>query len=177
MCRIRAEPVCRIKWIRWHGRFSSYRLRRKYTVRSATLQATPQATPWRRFDRTGHGYAGREIPTNRDLDQARHNTTPSNLVLNLLRPQAIQHTVNVGYYAPTARTIINLLCSSRSSTEIGLILANPPSTHPLGLGGCTTPPRCGFAHHDSVLLSLLFKLHGCPPSIVERRFPKVEELD
>src|SRR6185312_3633705 len=24
-----------------------------------------------------------------------------------------------------------------------------PSTHPLGLGGCTTPPRCGFAHHDT----------------------------
>ena len=24
-----------------------------YTARSATLQATPQATPWRRFDKTG----------------------------------------------------------------------------------------------------------------------------
>jgi len=34
-----------------------------YTARSATLQATPQATPWRRFDKTGHGYAGRRIPT------------------------------------------------------------------------------------------------------------------
>ena len=29
MRRIRAEPVCRIKWIRWHDTFSSYRLRRK----------------------------------------------------------------------------------------------------------------------------------------------------
>ena len=29
MRRIRAEPVCRIKWIRRHGTFSSYRLRRK----------------------------------------------------------------------------------------------------------------------------------------------------
>jgi len=36
-----------------------------YTARSATLQATPQATPWRRFDKTGHGYAGRRIPTGR----------------------------------------------------------------------------------------------------------------
>ena len=36
-----------------------------YTARSATLQATPQATPWRRFDKTGHGYAGRKIPTGR----------------------------------------------------------------------------------------------------------------
>ena len=45
--------------------------------------------------------------------------------LNLLRAQAIQYIVDVGYYAPTARTTLNLLCSSRSSTEIGLILANP----------------------------------------------------
>ena len=29
MRRIRAEPVCCIKWIRWHDTFSSYRLRRK----------------------------------------------------------------------------------------------------------------------------------------------------
>ena len=34
-----------------------------YTACSATRQATPQATPWRRFDKTGHGYAGRKIPT------------------------------------------------------------------------------------------------------------------
>src|SRR6185503_7631757 len=27
--RIRAEPVCRINWIRWHGTFPSYRLCRK----------------------------------------------------------------------------------------------------------------------------------------------------
>ena len=36
-----------------------------YTARSATLQATPQTTPWRRFDKIGHGYAGRRIPTGR----------------------------------------------------------------------------------------------------------------
>ena len=29
MRRICAEPVFRIKWIRWHGTFSSYCLRRK----------------------------------------------------------------------------------------------------------------------------------------------------
>ena len=51
--------------------------------------------------------------------------TLNNSVLNLLRAQAIQHTVDVGYYAPAARTTLNLLCSSRSSTEIGIILANP----------------------------------------------------
>ena len=26
-------------------------------------QAAPQAKPWRRFDKTRHGYAGRKIPT------------------------------------------------------------------------------------------------------------------
>ena len=36
-----------------------------YTACSATLQATPQATPWRRFDKKGHGYAGRRIFTGR----------------------------------------------------------------------------------------------------------------
>ena len=36
-----------------------------YTARSATLQATPQATLWRRFDKTGHGYDGRRIPAGR----------------------------------------------------------------------------------------------------------------
>ena len=45
--------------------------------------------------------------------------------LNLLRAQVIQHTVDVGYYAPAARTTLNLLCSSCSSTKIELTLANP----------------------------------------------------
>ena len=39
--------------------------------------------------------------------------------------QGIQHTVDVGYYAPAARTTLNLLCSSCSSSEIELVLANP----------------------------------------------------
>ena len=34
-----------------------------YTACSAMRQATPQAMPSRRFDKTGHGYAGRKIPT------------------------------------------------------------------------------------------------------------------
>ena len=33
--------------------------------------------------------------------------TPNNLVLNLLRAQAIEHTVDVGYYAPAVRTTLN----------------------------------------------------------------------
>ena len=59
------------------------------------------------------------------LSQHTLGFTPNNLALNLLGAQAIQHTVDVGYYAPAARTILNLLCSSCSCTEIELILANP----------------------------------------------------
>ena len=59
------------------------------------------------------------------LSQHKLSFTLNNPALNLLRAQAIQHTVDVGYYAPAARTTLNMLCSSRSTTEIGLILANP----------------------------------------------------
>ena len=59
------------------------------------------------------------------LSQHKLGFTPNNPALNLLRAQAIQLTVDVGYYAPAARTTLNLLCLSRSSIEIGLILANP----------------------------------------------------
>ena len=62
--------------------------------------------------------------------------------------QEIQHTVDVGYYAPAARTTLNMLCSSCSSMEIELVTSYPPSTHPLGLGGCIPPPGCGLQHHD-----------------------------
>ena len=42
-----------------------------------------------------------------------------------MRAQAIQHTVDVGYYAPAARTTLNLLCSSHSPTKIELTITNP----------------------------------------------------
>ena len=59
--------------------------------------------------------------------------------------RAIQFSVDVGYYAPTARTTLNprvFLCScslGRPAESLSAFL----STHPLGLGGCTTPPGCG----------------------------------
>ena len=73
-----------------------------------------------------------------------------------LKTKVIQHTVDVEYYALVARTTLNLLCSSCSSSEIELVLANPLSTHPLSLGGCITSPGCGFAHHDTVLKGSAF---------------------
>ena len=42
-----------------------------------------------------------------------------------LETKAIQHTVDVGYYALAARTTLNLLCLSCSCSEIELVLANP----------------------------------------------------
>src|SRR6185437_11135444 len=38
---------------------------RPVQLRGRLRQATPQATPWRHFDKTGHGYAGRKIPTSK----------------------------------------------------------------------------------------------------------------
>ena len=174
------RAVCRINWIRRHVTFPSYRLRRKLHGRSATLQATPHATPWRRFDKTGQStpvgrspQAGKEM---QELDLFRlqcHNVWIVRcLILHRLGPpvgdpaamyvpplrykaevlaaqdelsrthtdtrwtlhqsrqdsletKAIQHTVDVGYYAPAARTTLNQLCSSCSSSEIELVLANP----------------------------------------------------
>ena len=48
--------------------------------------------------------------------QAQHKLgfTPNNPVLNLLRAQTIQHTMDVEYYALAARTTLNMLCSSCS---------------------------------------------------------------
>ena len=54
------------------------------------------------------------------LSQHKLGFTTNNPTLNLLIAQAIQHTVDVGYYAPAVRTTLNPLCSSCSSTEIAL---------------------------------------------------------
>ena len=69
--------------------------------------------------------------------------TPNNPILNLLRAQAMQHTVDVGYYAPAARTTLNLLCSSCSSSEIELVLANPEYS-PSGLRRVHSATRLWF---------------------------------
>ena len=65
MRRAHAEPAAAL--IGYDGTTLSYHTAyaATYTARSATLQATPQPTPWHRFDKTGHGYAGRKIPTDR----------------------------------------------------------------------------------------------------------------
>ena len=64
-----------------------------------------------------------------------HRTSPDRHKLSQLshsRGKAIQYTVDVGYYAPAARTTLNLAVFIVFLSEIELRLANPPSTHPLG---------------------------------------------
>ena len=70
--------------------------------------------------------------------------------LELSRGKAIQHTVDVGYYAPASRTTQNPAVFIVFLSEIELVAIYPPSTHPLGLGGCIPPPDCGLPHHDTL---------------------------
>ena len=68
-----------------------------YTARSATLQATPQATPWRRFDKTGHGYAGREIP----MGRARKSRNEISFACNVI--MSVQYVILYYIVGPTCR--------------------------------------------------------------------------
>ena len=68
-----------------------------YMARSATLQATPQATPWCCFDKTGHGYAGREIPTGR----ARKSRNEISVACNAI--MSIQYVILYYIVGPTCR--------------------------------------------------------------------------
>ena len=94
---IRAEPVCRIKWIRRHVTFSHTAYAASYTARSAMLQATPQATPWRRFDKTGHEYAGRRILT----DRAREFRNEISVACNAI--MSVQYVILYYIVGPTCR--------------------------------------------------------------------------
>ena len=67
-----------------------------YTARSAMLQATPQATPWRRFNKTGHGYAGRRNPAGR-----RKSKNEISFACNaIMYEQYVLYTTSIG---PTCR--------------------------------------------------------------------------
>ena len=68
-----------------------------YTARSATLQATPQATPLRHFDKTGHGYAGRKIPTGR----ARKSRNEFSIACNDI--MSVQYVILIYIVGPTYR--------------------------------------------------------------------------
>ena len=60
--RTRAEPVCRINWIRWYGTFPSCLLRRKLHNPFSYVAGDAACYAWRRFDKTALGHAERGIP-------------------------------------------------------------------------------------------------------------------
>ena len=68
-----------------------------YTARSATLQSTPQATPWRRFDKTEHGYAGRKIPTGRARKSRNEISVACNAIIS------VQYVILYYIIGPTNR--------------------------------------------------------------------------
>ena len=68
-----------------------------YMARSATLQATPQATPWRRFDKTGHGYAERRIPTSRATKSRNEISVACNAIMS------VQYVIVYYIVGPTCR--------------------------------------------------------------------------
>ena len=71
-------------------------------------------------------YKGEALAAHDKLSQALSDS------LETKGTQAIQRTVDVGYYVPAARTTLNLLCSSCSSSEIELVLVTPEYS-PFGL--------------------------------------------
>ena len=156
LCRARAEPVCRIKWIRRHDTFPSCRLRRSLHSRSATWQAKPLATSGsvstrQRQDMMNKGLREQARESKEEISFACEaimyeqyvilyyivgptcwgpnscvraplrdkreafgvhkrdlQTDTSSRELPHSRGKAIQHTVDVVYYAPAARTTLNL---------------------------------------------------------------------
>ena len=68
-----------------------------YTARLATRQATPKATPWRHFDKTGHGFAGRKIPTGK----ARKFRNEVSVVCNAI--MSVQYVILYYIVGPTCR--------------------------------------------------------------------------
>ena len=165
MRRTRAEPVCRINWIRRHGTFPSCHLRRKLHGPFSYVAGDAAGYAWRRSDKTAPGHAergtlgaGKDIrrkisfacdaimyeqyvilyynagpncrgpnslyapPLRYKRGSARcteqaHEITHSQAhpsTRRLSRGKAIQHIVDVGYYASAARTTLNPWCSSCS---------------------------------------------------------------
>ena len=68
-----------------------------YTAHSAMRQATPQATPWRRFDKTRHGYARRKIPTGK----ARKSRNKISVACNAI--MSVQYVILYYIVGPTYR--------------------------------------------------------------------------
>ena len=77
------------------------------------------------------------------MDDNSLRTDTSSRELSHSRGKAIQHTVDVGYYAPAARTTLNLAVFIEFLSEIELRLANP-RVHTLWV-------RAGAFRHPAVV--------------------------
>ena len=97
-------------------------------------------------------YKREALAVHRDIQ-----TDTSSRELPLSRGKAIQHTVDVGYYAPAARTTLNPAVFLVFLREIDLRLATPEYT-PSGLGRVPSATRLWFAtprqiqYENSILL-------------------------
>ena len=76
-----------------------------YTARSTTLQTTPQATPWRRFDKIGHGYVGRRFLTGR----ARKSRNEISVACNAI--MSVQYVILCYIVGPTCRGLNGHVCA------------------------------------------------------------------
>ena len=79
---------------------------------------------------------------------AMHRTDPDRLKLSKpshSRGKAILHTVDVGYYAPAARTTLNPAVFIVFLSEIDLRPATPPEYSPSGLGRVPSATRLWLA--------------------------------
>ena len=83
MRRIRTEPSAALNGYDGTAPFHHTAYAASYSARSATLQAMPQATPWRRFDKTGHGYAGRKIPTGGERKSRNEISVACNAIMSV----------------------------------------------------------------------------------------------
>ena len=86
--------------------------------------------------------------------QAKADTTQARIHSEQSRSQPLESTSNTTH---SGRRVLHLSGPNYSKPSVFIVFVHldwtnasyPPSTHPLGLGGCTTPPGCRFAHHDT----------------------------
>src|SRR6185437_15251786 len=79
---------------------------RPVQLRGRLRQATPQATPWRRFDKIGHGYAGRNIL----MGKARKSRNKISVACNAI--MFVQYVILYYIVGPTCWVLNGHVCAS-----------------------------------------------------------------
>jgi len=84
--RIRAEPSAALIGYDGTTLFHHVVYAASYTavqLRGRLRQVTPQATPWRHFDKKGHGYAGWKIPTGKAMKSRNKVSVACNTIMSV----------------------------------------------------------------------------------------------